>query len=167
MTSRRGEARSQRGDQSQEKITLSLPAEFFQIVSDEFESALNLIDSQQTILRAAECARAEEAAQADQSADEDALSSPEDGDRLSRLVRELLDKDIDELQIERAESHRHSYPIASAELYHAAKLIGEQARHRLSRLAIAFDQIAGDPVRRELARRQIEKSAEKRSKASD
>lgn len=167
MTSPRGEERSKRSGLSQEKITLSLPAEFFRVVSDEFEHALRLLDSQQAVLREAGVAEQQEdkstecPADAASAAEYDPVESS-NGDRLNRLVRELLGKDLDALDVEQDESPRRLYSVASSELYHAAELLGLQARHRLARLAVAFDQIAGDPVRRELARRRVEDSAERK-----
>lgn len=169
MTSPGGEESSRHGDLSHEKITLSLPPEFFQAVSDEFEHVLELLDSQQTVLRTANEERGADDADRGKAGD-DADSADTDsagGDRLNRLVRDLVGKDIDSLQVERSETHRRSYGVAASELYQAAGMLGAQARHRLDRLAVAFDQIAGDPVRREIARRRVEEAAERKGRAKE
>lgn len=145
---------------------MSLPPEFFQIISDELEHSLRLLDSQQAVFQAARAARENEPANEAQQADA-AVAPPKSGathgaDGLDRLVRDLLGKDLDELRMEQAESLRQTYPVASEELYHIAELLGAQARHRIDRLAVAFDKIAGEPVRRELARRRIEQSGSQR-----
>jgi hypothetical protein len=160
-----GEERSAEGDHPSEKVTLSLPPEFFSIIADEFEKVQQLMESQQAILLAAERARREEAESGE--SDSRGNSNDEEGvgdDALDRLVMSLLGKSLTHLHEERLELHRQTRGATSTDLYRAAELIGEQAQHQLNRLAIAFDLIAGDPVRRELARRTIKKSSSARRK---
>jgi hypothetical protein len=139
-----------------ERIMLSVPADFYHTLAGEFQAVIRLLNAGSEVARAAELDRRrhEEATPG-----EPGPGRAVDEDGIGRLVLREHGRTIEWLKGQFPPDLDLAEPVDVESLRAAARTIPAHAADRLNRLFIAFDLIVGVPMRKELARRAVSERA--------
>ena len=143
---------------------LSVPADFYHALADEFQAVIRLLNAGSEVARAAELARRRQnGAAAEGPSREPNPGRPGEEDGVARLVLREHGRTIEWLKRQFPPDLDLADPVDVQSLRAAARTIPAHAADRLNRLFIAFDLIVGVPMRKELARRTVSERAVEQS----